>query len=293
MKVRCVTFGKEQTLELVNRLFRKGIIEHNFFEGLEVRAPSEIRMDIEQRKARKRVKLNSGEAKEAPPNKLEPVPEDKETVRKTKKRSRSETSSSKPSSTQLNDPRDLFAKLFTPPPRCKSFRACVTTDGVSASWHIGRLKKELEGRKQKGKKKQNTKVIHFPLRPSQYGTHGEDVFVENVQNGHIVAVDPGHANIISCVRNYTTDKDMTGRSRRALLKDRKQKALGISTFDLKNTSWKDRTGQRSYVDYMKSVMDRNNMQEAIDLLAGASSRTTSSDQYVRHIEARMRTQPVS
>jgi transposase len=75
-----------------------------------------------------------------------------------------------------------------------------------------------------------------------------------------------------------------------LKKDRSWYIALHKTFDLKNTPWKDRTGQRAYMDYMKSVIDRNKMQPAIDLLADASSRTTSVQRYARHIRARMKTQ---
>ena len=73
----------------------------------------------------------------------------------------------------------------------------MTTDGVVASWH---LKKATTKATKKSTKKHKCEKAHT-LHPKLYGTHGVDVIFELDGPINVIAVDPGHVELIHSVRS--------------------------------------------------------------------------------------------
>ena len=164
----------------------------------------------------------------------------------------------------------LFCQIFKVPKRLLSkVRACVTTDGISANWHLER--KNTVGRP--CKKRKTTETIE-KLRQRTPGSV-------------VVAIDPGHANILSACRDYAGK--VKGTNKRALARQRKYDAMNISTFELKNTTWRSMTGMTRHKRHWLTLKRRANLQIVYDALAEASSKTAHLTKYDEHLIARINT----
>jgi hypothetical protein len=89
----------------------------------------------------------------------------------------------------------------------KGWAGVVTTDGVIASWHLHKGdKKAFEN---KDKKKKATVVTE--LENKLYGTHSADdvLFDFKKEPFNIIAVDPGHDELIHAVRLHRTEQGIT------------------------------------------------------------------------------------
>ena len=98
----------------------------------------------------------------------------------------------------------LVRHFFKPPSSVKKhWTGVVTTDGISCSWHIKKVHTTTEAA--------NT-AEHIDVgslgpvsphsRPSYYGTHAKDVFINTVGDLNVVAVDPGIAMLIDAIRSH-------------------------------------------------------------------------------------------
>ena len=217
----------------------------------------------------------------------------------------------------------LFRRIFAVPGHLQRRTTAneitvVTTDGVGASWHMKRSARGVGGGGTKTrKKKQNpTPKRVNALEPNiDYGTHGVDTILTMPQDTlTVIAVDPGHATLINAIR-YHNSIDRVTTSHRTLAdaglttdgnplqhvaerdkqRDRRQARArklaheGVTTFELKNTSWRDTNGTRTYLQKIQSQQQRHRMQPAIDTLAAASARIPSVVAYTAHIDAKMNT----
>lgn len=92
----------------------------------------------------------------------------------------------------------MFRRLFQVP-KADHARDCVTTDGVSASWHLTRAKRVTMNNTKRVSKCKAIRTQTSPLVNGQFGNHGVDIHIKPQNDLHIIA---GHANIISAVRVY-------------------------------------------------------------------------------------------
>ena len=285
-KVRSITFGKEQIVELARYITVKGkkgyglllekheipskksIVEYDIKKNSKrIRGYDGIvnQFQIENEQPRKRVrtevKLNSDRTKLKKMN--------------FSNTNRDVTDISKLTLEQWRHVSGLiFKRIFTPPKRCKEVTV-VTTDGISASWHVHRQVEVKKGKQNKTKKTIRMNVTS--TKPGQYGTHGSDTIFNTDKNTTVISVDPGHANIISLIRKHPEPKlDSTTRQGR----------MGISKFELSNSKWRDMNGNHQYnqrIMFQTSIK----LQGVIDDLSKCSSSNLNN--YEKHIEGRMGT----
>ena len=109
----------------------------------------------------------------------------------------------------------------------------------------------------------------------------------------IISIDPGRESLISAVRHHP---DMENQSfpfpvltkrKKALVKKCQQ--LKISTFDLKNTTWRSMNGSLRQSMRIQSLLDRRHMREPIQLLALTRKFSVDTILYMQHIQARVAT----
>ena len=184
----------------------------------------------------------------------------------------------------------VFTRIFDPPPR-KKIRKCrvVTTDGISASWHLKTAKDDEDDEDtQKQKKKQKKKIcMKFSVadcRVGHYGSHGTDTVFSIGTDTTVIAVDPGHANLISAVRKHPQNQNPD------IFKTEFEKKMGLSKFELKNTTWRSQNGDTRYQQKVSTLNGKMKMQDVINILAAASSRDINN--YDLHISARLRSAPI-
>ena len=231
-KVRAVTFGKEQTVELCRYL--ESINRHH-----DLLDPAEIPM--KKKIERPTIEIEKAQTKRK-----------REEIFKPNKRQKTSLTKA-----QWRDVADIvFPRIFIHPKRLRKKGVnVVTTDGISASWHVGR-----------SKSKPSEKYIKGVIPPGEYGTHGKDTFF-TCPDATVIAVDPGHATIISLVRE---NKDE------------------MSKLEIKNTTWRSWNGNMRNQQKVQVFNDRyDGMRDAIATL----SKSPSGDltKYRDHIEARLST----
>ena len=182
----------------------------------------------------------------------------------------------------------------------------MTTDGVVASWH---LKKATTKATKKSTKKHKCEQVHT-LHPKLYGTHGVDVIFELDGPINVIAVDPGHVELIHSVRSHRTVDAITclhecldhllptdelstpnGKGKRRLAKHRLLAEKQLSTFRLTNRQWAHETGRLTLRENTHRLHRSLNLQESIDILSRFTSKTTSSASYLQHASARVDTAP--
>ena len=171
----------------------------------------------------------------------------------------------------------LFPRLFSIPHRLKNVHDVnvVTTDGVSASWHVHTRTKlhvrELRvGYKPIGDQGLRVLVAN-DIGPGYYGRVGEDCcFVPGLATC-VIGIDPGHANIIVAAKRRVNNPMR-------------------SKFNLKNTTWRHMNGIHQYLQRVTSQGERHGVPIAASHLARCSSRSLSL--YGVHITGRLVTAPV-
>jgi hypothetical protein len=131
----------------------------------------------------------------------------------------------------------------------KRWTGTLSTDGIVAHWHLQRPKKASTP--------SSNPVRSVPFRNGHFGTLGYPVqFVG--ENFNVIAIDPGHATLISAVRLHrilpsavpvSVDDETRKQRRRRLLRD-KLAELQRSTFAISNKEWQSNTGllNRARVD---------------------------------------------
>lgn len=147
--------------------------------------------------------------------------------------------------------------------------------------------------------------IALPCNPGSYGLHGKDVLCELDPKTTIIAVDPGHASILSLVRFHPRPPDgrdveekerdsvrRNNKGQKARRKDTRDKTfaeLGLSAYDLKNTVWRSMNGNMKYTQRTRAQDQRLKMESPIFELSVASSRVPRSSDYLLHTTARLKT----
>ena len=183
----------------------------------------------------------------------------------------------------------IFDRLFDVPKRLRNIiTRTVTTDGVSASWHCKKSKQIPAKRQQDAE----PKVIDRIPVSGQLGTHGVDCLLTSkaLRNATVIAVDPGHASLISAVRLHKVMVPLKipqrPTSRQMALLEKKQQ-LKMTSYELKNTTWRDMNGSRRLLDKIQSQFNQRGMKSAIELLAGTKRFTVDPRVYMDHINARL------
>jgi hypothetical protein len=270
-RLRSVTFGKEQTLELCKYI----CVHYPAIAGL-LLDPTEIpeKDDLVRERLRKKLKLSVEKLEQETPetHKFVKASEQVENTRMQwekhekqigKKRKRGTPDVFSMSLEQWRAVTDVvFNRLFLSPRRLQHARV-VTTDGIGASWHVYREQKTQKGR---AKANQAQKIDLANVTRGHLGLHGKDVLFQLNKNSTIISVDPGHSNIVSLVRQHPYDEK-------------------ISTFELKNTTWRSLNGSTRYKQSIDSLHKRMGVQKAIDILSGSSSRNVLD--YDSHVRARL------
>jgi hypothetical protein len=157
-----------------------------------------------------------------------------------------------------------------------------------------------------------------PLEPRHYGRHGVDSrapegivrLVEDVERNdgkkkpaialNVIAVDPGHHTLASCVRKCNTraakrtlrPMRLTGppggesrSARRQRLFHNKMKELDCSVFNLTNKEWQTRTNQTRRRKERERMRANLGMHVSDDLLSKASARTADPAKFKLHVVA--------
>jgi len=221
-----------------------------------------------------------------------------------KKRSREEDAritSSKKTKTK-STPRDAWLvlsevvaqRLFQVPKNLKNrWTGVVTTDGITSSWHCQRP--EDTTRPRPGKHKDDTSSRPRPtqctqLQPKHYGAHGRDTVFNGLGVFNVVAVDPGHAHLISAVREHrTNDSKIHVQTPRKSKLETVYAARNRSIYKLSNREWANNCGRLLNRSRHLRLSRNLGLQVSIDRLASASSRSGFSEHYTRHAEARTAT----
>jgi putative hemolysin len=181
-------------------------------------------------------------------------------------------------------------KLFHVPERLSGkWTGVVTTDGVRAMWHCRRAPKPKPHTKTAPRT--GTVRVVRALQPRHYGVHQEEAVFEN-RDLNMIAVDPGHAVLISAVRFHvqlSPQRIPTGASKRTVKRLNAYDELGRSRFKLTNREWAQNCGRLNNERRHLRLRSRLQLQPVIDDLAKYSSKTSSSDRYFQHVRARLRT----
>ena len=352
MKLRCVTFGKEQISELITMLAK----DQTLFEGetvashvsslfLDVQPPSvsercdtaltKKRLEIDHLIQNQEKRIQQLKEIGKPRTAKQLVADDKKTasiiqkiklkqeklrIEELKQEKRLETGSkkrkkvlddnqymkkSKPNNaSEWKAISDIVTeRLFLVPGNIlKKWNGVVTTDGIRANWHCKRKKhivQKPEKIKARGKAKDKAKIKACTLLlPKHYGTHKEDVvFPLSLGNFNIIAVDPGHVDLISAVRLHQTEKSLEHLKPLKPVGRKKSKIQAIyekqhrSRFKLSNREWSKNCGRLAnrsrHLDLSKTL----GLQGSVDLLASSSSRTGFSVIYLKHAYTRIETAP--
>jgi hypothetical protein len=121
----------------------------------------------------------------------------------------------------------------------------VTTDGVTANWHC--VKVDTSQPKGKGNKKKNQ--VHVDkLSPKHFGTFPKEVMF-GLRPKNIIAVDPGHANLIAAVRVHEhmvltpSEQSLTKSQKRKQNLQKQLEARNRSLFNLSNKEWSANCGR--------------------------------------------------
>ncbi len=350
MKRRCVTFGKEQTTELLYHLAQQNLVGEFITED---RIPTKIEAEedeiihlsqrVEELQTtlmnttqdlvkmvrngstdkslhakrmyveRCRSKLNNKEsilmnrrvAQEKRKHKVD------EEVGTSKRRKTGDQRSWQVRLT-IQQIRNVWAEanrnLFTCPKKLKRhWNGVVTTDGVIASWHLLKPLVPIINTTRRPNKKVTSIKPTRTLEPKLYGTHGVDVLFELTNPFNVIAVDPGHVELIHSVRSHRTEDAVElldacldhllpafpskGKGSRRMAKHRLLKEKQRSTFRLTNRQWAHETGRLALREKTHRLHRSLSLQDSIDDLSKFSSKTSSRSTYLNHAAARVRTAP--
>jgi hypothetical protein len=142
-----------------------------------------------------------------------------------------------------------------------------------------------------------------------YGIHcADDVVFKLKDPFNIISVDPGRVELMHCVRLHQTQEalavlddclapllpahdNITEAARRRRAKHRFLKAENKSTFKLTNKQWKHDTGRLAHKKRTQKLHGTLALQPSVDILATATSKTTSLETHLLHVKARLQTAP--
>jgi hypothetical protein len=122
---------------------------------------------------------------------------------------------------------------------------------------------------------------------------------------NIIAVDPGHDELNHAVRLHRTEQgitaldaclapllpvsEKTSKATRHRAKYRFLKDANKSTFKLTNKQWAHDTGRHAHREKTQKLHKNLGLQPTVNILALATSKTTSLETYFRHVTARLQT----
>jgi transposase len=156
--------------------------------------------------------------------------------------------------------------------------------------------------KDKRKKELGTTLPVKELKNKIYGTHdvGEVLF-DLDKPFNITTIDPGHAELINSVRLHKTETGLqqlvssfapiVKRSSRREAKSRFLQKENKSTFRLTNRQWAHNTGRLIAREKTYQLHKKLDLQQFIDVLDNAASKTASLQEYLLHTTARTETAP--
>ena len=208
----------------------------------------------------------------------------------------------------------LTRVLFCPPPNILShWNGVVTTDGVSASWHMVKSQPKAPSYMRPTQKKAPTPSaklkpkpevlavskfgpVSASHRPVDYGTHAKDMFIERGGDLNIIGVDPGHIMLIDAVREHTGPVIVPtlapNASRTSIKRARLPAKLAQKNrthFSLSNGAWKNVCGRTTVRDKNLNLHNNLCLQPAVNILAEASAKVGTAAEYLLHVRARLRT----
>jgi hypothetical protein len=182
--------------------------------------------------------------------------------------------------------------LFLPPSGLrKSWTGVVSTDGIVASWSTVPSTTSFPERR-------SEKKIVYNLQNKLYEKHGVDGTLFKLKEPfNIIAVDPGLADLLHCVRLHQTEplcsppnEDHSISSRRRA-KIRFLAERNMSTFKVTNKQFTHNMGLLKAINRTHDLHEKLELQPSIDILATATSKTASLERYLLHVVARVKTAP--
>ena len=207
----------------------------------------------------------------------------------------------------------LFPRIFVAPDRMKNV-SVVTTDGISASWHKQTQDEDQDPKKKKKPTSSSRKEIkelvlactrahicqnimfffvltkfstHIQkaenLAPGFYGRVGEDCYFIPGPQTTVIGIDPGHANVIVAARKSQPPGGDFSNSHPWM-------RLGLTSYTLKNTTWRDMNGNRQFHQRVMAQGKRHGIPAAASTLATCSSRSLRA--YDAHVSGRLGTSDV-
>ena len=190
--------------------------------------------------------------------------------------------------------KQIGAVLFRPAKHIP-WNGVVSTDGVTANWHCFRPSKI----KKKSSNKTNEVRVVDQLSPTHYGNFPANV-VFNRKPKQLIVVDPGHVNLMAVVRvldspskpGAQTLKTGNQKQKRRQNLQRHLEARQRSLFNLSNKEWSANCGRLTNRRRNLDLANKLELQESIDLLSLASSRTGFFAKYWLHVRTRIQTAPV-
>ena len=293
-KARCLTFGKEQMSELIKWLLgseQHRTLMERLLSGIQFADSAELKQkhidriqhdlkELEEKRTDLQTKLECPTLPERRKatlglqmTKLNNQSEKKlATLQKVSRRLQASEPGSKKrkviARTKIRDQVDRIARLlFLPPPAIlKKWNGTLTTDGVTANWH-------WDKQQSKGKHSPTAETPHIPKE-------------------HLIAVDPGHVDLIAAVRLSSQNPKLdNGTSRRSILKNEKLNAMNKTEYKLPNREWRSKCGQLQRTANSHRMVKQLQLQPAIDTLSQCTSRTSYVGVYDRHTQARLSTSP--
>jgi hypothetical protein len=220
-----------------------------------------------------------------------------------------------PRSTWLRalDDHAVARKLFAVPKHlAKRWTGSVTTDGVVACWHLvrpppavpnaGPASLHTPSTRSSGKGRAAARPTRL-VPGTHYGHHLRDVRFDAVaQPFGVVAVDPGHVDLIAAARVHTVHTVPTGSdtaeaehapqgtSSRQRARARKLAGRHRTEFRLSNRQWQHVTGQLTRRAREEALQHKlPEYLPAVAQLAQHSARTASPSLYADHARARVAT----
>jgi hypothetical protein len=196
----------------------------------------------------------------------------------------------------------LVCQFFAPPTRLKKhWTGTITTDGISCSWHIQKDHVIPASKKDTIIRKIDIcslGPVSPQSRPSYYGTHAKDIFINPVGTLNVVAIDPGIVTLIDAVRSHAASPikplpplpdDASKRARRQDKLTRVLANRNMTHFSLSNAHWHRECGHVQMRQKNLQLTKKLNLQPAIDDLANHTSRVHTSQAYLEHVAAKLRT----
>ena len=283
-KVRSVQFGKNETSDLVKRMIHLDMITEEHAKHIRsVVAPEPPTESVQTP-----LSVCSGKRKRGGGSSSS-----SSTKRQKKARKPKPNINCKWLSKYAKPSQELLRIVFDIPKRLQDkFADCVTSDGVAASWMCHRPKRTS-----------NADVPHHAVKASD----GNFVTLSQAEGVNIIAVDPGHANIITATRmhfnrniSYPNHPALTSMCRMSDVSAHRKRKFKTkialwksqrSEYILTNRRWREICGRRSAHDKTLATTDRLGLQPSYQTLSENTSTTISPTVYSAHMTARLTTIP--